>query len=70
MMALSVIMGPKETFFLAYCLYIRPILTEWQQKVCFAPTDSNAKMGPALPIAICCENSDAIRELTGISRHA
>ena len=35
-----------------------------------APIDSNAKLGPALPIAICCENGGAMRELTGISRPA
>ena len=68
MMDLSDIMGPKTKLFLAYCLYIRPILTEWQRKVCFAPIDSNAKMGPALPIAIYRENSYTMRELTGTSR--
>ena len=69
-MALSDIMGPNQIKILAYCLYIRPILTEWQQKVSFAPIDSNAKMGPALPIAFCRENSDAMHELMGNSRLA
>ena len=32
--------------------------------------DSNAKTGPAFTFAICRENSDAMRELTGISRPA
>ena len=71
MMALPDVMGPNQIIFsLTVCTLIRPILTEWQRKVCFAPIDSNAKMGPALPIAICRENSNAMRELTGISRPA
>ena len=71
MMALSDIMGPNQNFFsLTVCTFDQYILTEWQRNVCFAPIDSNAKMGPALPIAICRENSDAMRELTGISRPA
>ena len=36
----------------------------------FGPIESNAEVGPALPIAICRENGDAMRELTEISRPA
>ena len=43
---------------------------KWQRKVCFGPIDSNAEVGPALPIAICRENDDAMLELKGISRPA
>ena len=32
------------------------------------PIESNAEVGPAFAFAICCENSDAMLELTGISR--
>ena len=45
--------------FLAYCLYIRPILQKWQGKVGFAPIDFNAVAGPPLPIAICRKFKDA-----------
>ena len=34
------------------------------KKLGFTLLDSDAKMGPALPIAICRENGDAMRELT------
>ena len=60
----------KTKQFLAYCLYVRPIFKEWQRKYCFAPIDSNAKTGPAFTFAICRENSDAMREMTEISRLA
>ena len=60
----------KRKLFLAHCLYIRPIFKELQRKVGFGPIESNAKMGPALPFAICRENSHAMRELTEISRPA
>ena len=43
---------------------------KWQRKVGFGPIEANAEVGPALPIAICCENGDAMLELTGISRPA
>ena len=60
----------KSKLFLAYCLYIRAILKKIQQKGRFSPIDSNAKIGPALPITICCENSDTMCKLTKISRPA
>ena len=56
----------KTKLFLAYCLYITPILKELQRKVGFAPIDSNAKVGPPFPFAICRENDHVMRELTGI----
>ena len=80
MMALSDIMGPKRNFFSptvctldqylknGSCLYIRPIFKKWQRKVSFASIDSNAEVGPVLPIAICRENGHAMRELMDISR--
>ena len=43
---------------------------EWQRKVGFGHIESNALVGPALPIAICHENGDAMREFTDISRPA
>ena len=52
--------------FLAYCLYIGPILKEWQRKDGFPPIDSNAVEGPALPIAICREIRDAMLKSTAI----
>ena len=56
--------------FLAYCLLIRLIFNKWQRKDHFAPIDSNAEEGPALAIAICRENSDAMLELMENSRPA
>ena len=60
----------KGKLFLAYCLFIRAILKEWQRKVGFGPIDSNAKLGPAFTFAICRENGDAMHEFTGNSRPA
>ena len=60
----------ETKLFLAYCLYIRAILKEWQRKVCSAPIGCNAEVGPAFTFAICRENGDAMHELTGNSRPA
>ena len=57
-------LGVETKLFLAYCLYFRPIFKEWQRKVGFGPIESNAEVGPALPIAICRENDDAMLKST------
>ena len=46
------------------------MLKEWQRKYSFAPIGASAKLGPALPIAICHEKSDAMPKLTGNPRPA
>ena len=54
------ISGPNDFFSLT--VYIRPIFTEWQRKVGFAPIDSNAVVGPAFLIAIYSEDGNAMHK--------
>ena len=60
-------MGQKETF---SRLFSRAIFKKVQRKGCFAPIDSSGEVGPALLIAICRENGNAMLESTGFSRPA
>ena len=57
----------NRKLFLAYCLCIRPILNKLWRKNSFAPIGCNAEAGPALPIAMCRENGDALHRFTEIS---
>ena len=52
-------MGPDKTF---SRLLFAAIFKKWQRKVGFGPIEPNAEAGTALPIAICRENGDAMRE--------
>ena len=53
-------LGPKLNFFSLTVCRSEQYLKNGSEKDRFAPIDSNAKLGPALPIAICRENGDAI----------
>ena len=70
---IRVMMGvfvPNGNFFSLTVCALELYFKKRQRKDCFAPIDSSAEVGPALPIAISRENDDAMRELTEISRPA
>ena len=52
--------GPKYNFFSLTVCRLEHYLKKWQRKDRFAPIDSNALVGPALPIAICRGKRDAM----------
>ena len=60
--------GPLLSSIIAH--YIRPIFIEWQQKYIFASVGSKSKAeaGPALDMAICCENGEPMHNSMGSSR--
>ena len=70
MIARTVSVGSRQNFFsLTVCSWGQ-YLRNGSEKVVFGPIGSNAKVEPALPIAICHENGDTMLELTEISRPA
>ena len=57
--------GAYIKLLLAYCMYIGALFNKWQLKDRFAPIDSSVEV-PALPIAICCENNNAMHRFTDV----